>query len=360
VAAQETASSRPWWRRPGWRRALRVARFVVGLGLGVLAFFVVFGRRDELAGAGAYLSHLRWPWLVLAVAVEAASLAAFGGLQRCLLRAGGVSVGLGPMTAIALAGNSINNSLPAGPLFASVFAFRQFRRRGADDTLAAWVLVGTTVLGAAALAILASVGIGMATSVGSAFGIVEPTLLTTAVALAAVVLLRRPRVLARPARAVVRAVQAVSRRPRGDAGSIVQSLVERVQAVTPGGRRLAAGLAWAFGNWTLDCACLAASFAVVRAPVPWKALLLAYGAGQLAANLPVTPGGLGVVEGSLTIALVAFGGQEGVTVAAVLVYRIISFWASLPAGWISWAALTLRGRARGSRGSARPFQAAAL
>jgi len=37
----------------------------------------------------------------------------------------------------------------------------------------------------------------------------------------------------------------------------------------------------------------------------WKGLLLAYGAGQLAADLPITPGGLGVVEGSLTIALVA-------------------------------------------------------
>ena len=41
--------------------------------------------------------------------------------------------------------------------------------------------------------------------------------------------------------------------------------------------------------------------AAVHAPVPWRGILLAYGAGQLAVNLPVTPGGLGVVEGSLTV-----------------------------------------------------------
>jgi uncharacterized protein (TIRG00374 family) len=147
----------------------------------------------------------------------------------------------------------------------------------------------------------------------------------------------------------LRAVQAVVHRPRGDAASLIQRLVERIQAVTPGGRRLAEGMTWALSNWVLDCACLAASFGVVGAPVPWRALLLAYGAGQLAANLPITPGGLGVVEGSLTIALVAFGGQEGVTVAAVLVYRIISFWVSLPVGWIAWAGLTASARAADRR-----------
>jgi Lysylphosphatidylglycerol synthase TM region len=80
--------------------------------------------------------------------------------------------------------------------------------------------------------------------------------------------------------------------------------------------------------------------------VPWKGLLLAYGAGQLAANLPITPGGLGVVEGSLTIALVVYGGAEPSTVVAVLLYRVLSFWLALPAGWGAWAWLAWTGRRR--------------
>ena len=59
-------------------------------------------------------------------------------------------------------------------------------------------------------------------------------------------------------------------------------------------------------------------FLAIHAPIPWKGLLLAYGAGQLAATLPITPGGLGVVEGSITVALVAFGGAETSTAYAVL------------------------------------------
>ena len=86
------------------------------------------------------------------------------------------------------------------------------------------------------------------------------------------------------------------------------------------------------------------SYLAVGAAVPWRGLLLAYGAGQLAANLPITPGGLGVVEGSLVIALVAFGGGHVSTVAAVLLYRIVSFWGYLPVGWLAWAGLTWHNR----------------
>ena len=103
-------------------------------------------------------------------------------------------------------------------------------------------------------------------------------------------------------------------------------------------------LLWGLFNWVLDCGCLVLSFAALGVNVPWRGLLLAYGAGQLAANLPITPGGLGVVEGSLTVALVAYGGAETSTVAAVFLYRLVSFWGELPVGWIAWAWLARQRR----------------
>ena len=51
------------------------------------------------------------------------------------------------------------------------------------------------------------------------------------------------------------------------------------------------------------------------------------------------------------IALVAYGGAEATTVAAVLVYRLLSFWASLPIGW--GTAVVLEIRRRTGRGDAR-------
>ena len=103
-------------------------------------------------------------------------------------------------------------------------------------------------------------------------------------------------------------------------------------------------VAWGTANWLLDCACFAMMFRAIDAPIPWKGLLLAYGAGQLAATLPITPGGLGVVEGSITVALVAFGGAETSTAYAVLLYRVISFWMILVIGWLLIGQLALQVR----------------
>ena len=116
-------------------------------------------------------------------------------------------------------------------------------------------------------------------------------------------------------------------------------MVRRLTVVTLDARQVIGVLGWGIANWVLDCACLALSFSALGVGIPWRGLLLAYGAGQLAVNLPITPGGLGVVEGSLTIALVTFGGAQPSTVAAVFLYRILSFWAELPVGWATWGVL---------------------
>ena len=103
-------------------------------------------------------------------------------------------------------------------------------------------------------------------------------------------------------------------------------------------------ISWGTLNWLLDCACFAMMFLALGAPIPWKGLLLAYGAGQLAASLPITPGGLGVVEGSITVALVAFGAPNESTAYAVLLYRLISFWMILVVGWLFIGQLALQVR----------------
>ena len=80
----------------------------------------------------------------------------------------------------------------------------------------------------------------------------------------------------------------------------------------------------------------ALAFLATGSSIPWEGLLLAYGAGQLAANLPITPGGLGAVEGSITIALSYFGGATTADIGAVFVYRLVSFWLVMVVGWL-WA-----------------------
>jgi uncharacterized protein (TIRG00374 family) len=315
----------------------RILRYLISLGMIVLAGYIVSGKTDELGGATGYLEDLRWYWLVIAAMAEAGSIVAFAALQRRLLSAGHVQIGVAPLTAITFAGNAIENSLPAGPVWSAVFAFRQFRHRGADEVLAGWTLVAATALSQIALIVLAGVGLAAAGSTGSAFNLVG--VIVGMVVLAGLVLLawNRRRVLIRHLSKPLWLFQRVFHRPHGDPHELIEGALKRMATVTPSRRDWAVAIGMAMANWILDVICLVVAFLAVGAGVPWRALLLAYGAAQLAANLPITPGGLGVVEGSLTIALVAYGGGRDSTVAAVVLYRLISFWALLPVGWSAWA-----------------------
>jgi uncharacterized protein (TIRG00374 family) len=65
--------------------------------------------------------------------------------------------------------------------------------------------------------------------------------------------------------------------------------------------------------------------------------LAAFAVVRLLTALPITPGGLGVVEVGYTTALVLAGGDEELVVAAVLIYRALSYLLQVPLGVIAWA-----------------------
>ncbi|MBO0732595.1 MAG: UPF0104 family protein [Acidimicrobiaceae bacterium] len=334
---------------PPWRRLAatwRWAKWIVGLGLAGAAIWAATGKSDELRNAGVFLKSVRWEWVLLALVAEALSYVSFASMQRRLLRSGHVAVPLTRMTGISLAFNAIQTTMPAGLVLSVAFSFRQFRRRGADDILAGWVLVAMTVVSFGTLSLVAAVGLAMAFGSGSDFDLVWVIVgITAAVLLVVLAWVRRDLWLPWVG-ALIRLSQRLTHHPHGDARDLLDHWLARLSAVTPNRRSWAAAAALGLGNWVADLGCLTLSFLAVGAGVPWRGLLLAYGAAQLASNLPITPGGLGVVEGSLTVALVAFGGAEASTVAAVLIYRLLSFWLMLPFGWGSWATLTLLGRRR--------------
>ncbi len=90
----------------------------------------------------------------------------------------------------------------------------------------------------------------------------------------------------------------------------------------------------AFVNWLADAGVLAASLVAVGAPVPWRALLFAYAAGTAVQSVGIVPGGIGVVEGALALALMGAGVRHPLALAAVLIYRLVSFWMVICVGWV--------------------------
>jgi putative heme transporter len=75
---------------------------------------------------------------------------------------------------------------------------------------------------------------------------------------------------------------------------------------------------------------------VSNAEVSWQEALAAFSFVRLLSAIPITPGGVGVVELGLTATLVTAGGDEAQVVAAVLVFRLLTFVLPIPVGAISY------------------------
>jgi uncharacterized membrane protein YbhN (UPF0104 family) len=75
---------------------------------------------------------------------------------------------------------------------------------------------------------------------------------------------------------------------------------------------------------------------VADSQVSWVEALAAFALVRLLAAVPITPGGLGVVELGLATALVLAGGDKAQVVAAVLVFRVLSFLLPIPIGGVTY------------------------
>jgi len=58
-------------------------------------------------------------------------------------------------------------------------------------------------------------------------------------------------------------------------------------------------------------------------------LAVAYAAANIASAIPITPGGLGVIEVTLVAVTVGFGAPRATAVLSVLGYRVVNYWLPL-------------------------------
>ncbi len=322
---------------PTWRRGVR---FGLQATAAVAVVVVLVDERSLIASSLQVVGHLKWAWLVLALLLEWASMASFAHLQCRLLRAGTARVGLRAVLATVYAGNALSSSLPlAGSQMSVVFVFRRFKQLGVEPTVAGWTLVVAGVISSLASALLLVVGAVLTGSdvvaaTGAAAGIVGVAILVVATAA-----VRRPAVLTalqRPVGWTLRHAWAVLGRPGGESDAVVASLAARLGSLrlTPSG--WATVVVAALLNWLADIGVLAASIVAVGAVVPWRGLLFAYGVGTAAGSIGVIPGGLGVVEAALAVSLMGAGVRHPLALAAVLVYRLISFWMVISVGWLTY------------------------
>jgi putative heme transporter len=322
-------------RRAVWSSWRRWALGLVCLALLALA---VRAEGPMLSESIYSFAHLRWRPFVLAVAAETASMVALGLLERRILIMGGLRLPVGRAVAIAYASNALSVSLPVvGSGAATTYTYRRLVSHGATPAIAGWALTLSGIASNAAFVLIISIGAIVSGNFAAAAAGAIGTILTLVVVVVAVIAMRRLTVRERVIKAAIwtlRHVQRLIRRPAGDPARIVANAMAGIGAFAPNRRDVTQAALSAVRNWGFDLLCLAFSIRAAGAHVPWWGIILAWAAGVGSSSLNLTPGGLGIVEAALTGALVALGLPAKQALTAVLVYRAISFWLAVAAGWL--------------------------
>ena len=315
-----------------------MARLAVFAALGIATVRYLPGRLPEPADLLDAFRGASPGWLVLAGAAQVVSMEMFSRQQLTLLRSYGVSLSPARSSAITYARSTISMVLPAGSVVSAGFAFRQWRARGATAPVAAAVMLLSGVLSFAGLITLYLVGSAIALAL-------RPTALPAEqLRILAVALLLRV--------VAARAVHAWSARSRRHRPRVCRA-VDRLRRATTDivaamsavpRRHLLVALGFAAANWLADLTCLVGTARALHVRVDLAAVAGVYLLAQAVRQVPITPGGVGVIETTLAAGLVTTGVAEVAAAAAVLGYRLLSCWLLVPVGAVSWATLRTAGR----------------
>ncbi|EFC79997.1 YbhN family protein [Parafrankia sp. EUN1f] len=317
--------------RFGLRRT-RVQILVAAALVGIVAIMATRFRED-VVGSLTAVPAPRWHWLGVCLVATAAFYMAHGVSVRA---ASGLRMGLGIATASQLAAAAANRVVPAG-LGAIAIHLRFFERRGMNRPAA--LAAVASLKGVAFLVHLAGLALvaGTLRSSGVGEAVTAPVRMTVngigtgpfmagvavvGVGVGSAVAHPRVRCRARPAMRVFRGhLKSLAHSPgrtavlvTGTAGTKLAQVVGMASAV------------WAFEG-ELDLATITAVYLV----------------GSAVAGAAPTAGNVGAIEPALVIGLTASGGAGPAMVAAVLVYRLISYWLPIIPGVTALAVMRRRG-----------------
>ena len=302
-----------------------------------LAIYVVLPSLSAVFGAWPRLATLSGVWIVLAVLFECGSFVCNFAIQRIVLRTHGWFA----VVTAGLAGNTVTNTLPGGAAAGAAVQYRMLATAGVNSDAAAGGLAASSLLGVGGLLMLPI--LTLPTVLGD-HGLSHTLVSAAFIGVAAFVVYMGLGIVLletdRPLQALGRAAQWIwnkIRRPHPPLTGLENRLLQQRNEI-----RTALGREWkqifllVVGRLGLDYLCLLAALrATGSQPHIWL-VLLAYSAAGIIALFPVTPGGLGIVEASLSGLLVLAGVSGRSAVVATLAYRLAQYWLPTVAGAVAY------------------------
>jgi len=329
----------------GWRSRLRNARRPLRrlAILLILALIVEYLVIPELVGASKdlyLLGQLNVGWLIAGTIVEAVALFCYALLNRVLLPPAG-RPRLSRLFRIDLVAAAVAHVIPAGTVGSAGIGYQLFTAEGIPGTEVG-VMMATKGMGSTVvLNVLLWISLVVSIPLSGYRPVYTTVAIVGAVALALIALLILG--ITRGEKRAARILRAVGQRIPGVGGDRLEQIAYQAAAsirrLARDRRVLGESLTWAALNWLLDAAslwCFIAAFGRFVNPV---GLFAAYGIANVLGAIPVTPGGLGIIDTVTPVLLVGFGLTRSVATLGVLAWRLVNFWLPIPAGAIAYVTL---------------------
>ena len=297
---------------------------------------IVPGFGDALSKLG----EVEPSWLFLGIALEFAALLCYSMLTHVALGQDSDKVRIFTLFRIQLSTRSLGSLVPGGSAASNALGFRLMTLAGANGRDAGFALATAGVGSAVVLnlilwvALIVSIpGRGVNAFYGTAaiFGVIV-MLLAGGVVLGLVDHEGR-------AERVTRWFARKMRFDQDKAGEVAVHLGERLRGLANEPGLLRKVLSWSLLNWFLD---IAALFVFIRAfggSVDIVGLVVSFCLANIFASIPITPGGLGIVEGIYIPSLVGFGLTTTTATVSVLSYRLVQFWLPMLVGGVCYVSL---------------------
>jgi uncharacterized protein (TIRG00374 family) len=307
------------------RTVLLVGLLVAGAYVVGAAFAGIGEALDELTGASLIP-------LTAAVAAQALVTLLWPHVHRASVRAVGDEVPYTSALNVSMSAFTLSHTMPGGGAVGAAVAVSRLGSYGLTGPAAAASVTLTGLVSVTTVAGLGVAGIAAAWVAGDlpdgALGLAVVALAVLAVLVGGIVaILRSPD-------AGDRVVAAVGRLPK--LGERAEGWRSSLRGVTeqdpPTFAELARIFWWSALKWTADIASLALVFVAFGQTPGLTVLLVGFGVSQLAAAIPVTPGGVGFVEGGMVAAFVVLGSPASLATTVVLIYRLLETWLPALAG----------------------------
>ncbi len=329
-----------------WKAVAKRAAVVVIAGVSI---YLVFPAITEVLASWPRLSTLDPRWFALAIAAEIAHFVCTFALQRLALR----TRAWFPVITSQLAGNAITLIMPGGAAVGAALQFRMLATSGSDTDstvggLAAFSLLGVGGLLALPVFALPVILLGAPTNRGLVNAAVLGAVGFVVFAALGAVVLAYDAPLRWAGRAAQRLRNWVLRKRSPVEGLDATLLAQRNEIRTALGRQWWQALLLSAGRLAFDYLCLLAALRATGSRPRPSLILVAYAVAGIVGMIPATPGGLGLVEASMTGLLVLAEVNSSQAVLATLTYRLASYWVPLCAGPIAYGLFRIRYRSRPS------------